>query len=121
MRTKCKTKGRRSTAARERVDGDVNLEILQGLGLSEPVRSQSSLIDSLRFKLVCRDGKHIFTEVRVGSASVTDREKLAILVLLNGEPLETLSAHHISTILGKSRHVGVLQDMISELQAVLCA
>ena len=122
MRTKCKNRGRRNVEPKPAAKECLNPGILEPVSIGEAVLSSStgSVVDSLRFKLVSRDGKHFFTDVRLGGSLLCDKDKLAILALLNDECLENLSSTHVSSMLGRSRHIREVQDMIAELQSVLC-
>ncbi|HYG77277.1 MAG TPA: hypothetical protein VEK08_19890 [Planctomycetota bacterium] len=80
----------------------------------------SSIVDNLRFKIVSRDGQHFFTEVRLKGCGLSERERSSIVKLLDGESLENLTPHYVSSHLKQTRHATEVQDMISQLQAVLC-
>lgn len=79
-----------------------------------------SPIDGLRFKLLARNGRHFFTDVRFSSEFIQTSDMLAVITLLDGTCLEELNADFVAAVLSGSPCVNEVQKLIGELQTVLC-
>lgn len=86
---------------------------------SIPVPEHSS-IDGLRFKLTARNARHYFTDVRFSSNLIPTSDMMAVITLLNGRCLEDLDRDFISAALRQSPCLDEIQNLIGELQSVLC-
>ena len=84
------------------------------------ISAQHASIDGLRFKLKTRGERHYFSEVRFGDGDARTPEMQAVVKMLSRKCLEDLTREYISEVLGDSPHLREVQNLISELQAVLC-
>lgn len=88
--------------------------------LSSNQAPEHSSLDGLRFKLIARGERHYFTDVRFSSEFVKTSDMLAVTTLLGGQCLEELNTDFVAAVLGDSPCCNEIQNLISELQAVLC-
>ncbi len=79
----------------------------------------SSIVDKLKFRIVCKDGKHYFTDVRFGG-NVPAEIRDAVTNSLEGQCLESLSREDLTKVFGWMHCLKHLQKYVADLRDVFC-
>ncbi len=85
-----------------------------------PAAISNPAIDGLKFRIVARGSRHYFKEVRFRTQSVSSAEGTAVREFLEGRCLETLRREQLAAFFGCAAFLANLQELVSELQQVLC-
>ena len=80
----------------------------------------SPLTDGLKFRIVLRGHKHYFKDVRFKCDKVSDVDRSAVIEFFEGRCLENLSRESLAACFGRTPLLSSLQDLIADLQHVLC-
>ena len=77
-------------------------------------------IDGLKFRIVATGAKHFFREVRFKGRLVNPAEKMAIAKYFEGRCLEKIRREELARQFKGSTYLGSLQNLVTELQKILC-
>lgn len=77
-------------------------------------------VDQFKFRLVDRDGRHYFTDVRFTPPNGQAEDVAAVVDFFEGQCLNTLEAKTIGAFLAPLAIVPRLCALVEELQQVLC-
>jgi hypothetical protein len=80
----------------------------------------SPLTDGLKFRIVQRSGRHYFKQVRFKCDKMTNAEAHAVAEFFEGRCLENLSRESLSACFGRTPLLHGLQDLVADLQHILC-
>lgn len=80
----------------------------------------SPLTDGLKFRIVQRHGRHYFKQVRFKCDKVTNAEAHAVAEFFEGRCLENLSREALSACFGRTPLLHSLQELVADLQHILC-
>lgn len=82
------------------------------------MRSQS--LDQFKFRIVEQGGVHYFQDVRFKAPHINDGDEKTIVEFFEGRSLEGLSSEILNAFLGTVAVLPLLQDLVDELQRILC-
>ena len=81
---------------------------------------EASDVDQFKFRVVQRDGRHFFKDVRFSLPNGKENEIRAVIDFFNGQYLELLTPEMIEAFLGHHPVAKRFEQLVADLQEVLC-
>jgi len=81
---------------------------------------EASDVDQFKFRIVSRDGRHFFQEVRFRPPHGKEEDIRAVVDFFEGQCLEILTPEMIEAFLGQHPVAHRFEELVFDLQAVLC-
>ena len=112
------TKGTQPKRARSRTPGGKAVPSRRAKISESPLEPND--VDQFKFRIVARNGKHFFTEVRFTPPNGREDDIKTVVNFFEGQCLEVLDEKTIAAFLAPHPIVPRLWALVDELQQVLC-